>query len=107
MPIPRMSIANTALLVIDVQERLIPTMKDRKRLVNNCAILLEMAHELEMPVIVTEQYVKGLGRTVPEVANAMPNPAARVEKLRFSGLVDMVDAQSRLCETSNVLVCGI
>ncbi|MCA9289903.1 MAG: isochorismatase family protein [Phycisphaerales bacterium] len=107
MPIPRLHVNDTALLVIDVQERLMPPLVDRMRLAGNCAILLRMAAELDLPYVVTEQYVSGLGRTVPEVANAMSDPASRVEKTRFSALVDVVDEQLRQWRTTNVLVCGI
>ncbi|MFM7260708.1 MAG: isochorismatase family protein, partial [bacterium] len=59
MPIPRLSLERTALLVIDVQERLLPTIFDAERVVANCAAALEAARVLGLPAIVTEQYVKG------------------------------------------------
>lgn len=107
MPIPRMTTADTALLVIDMQERLLPTIVDREKLITNCAILLSMAGELRLPAMVTEQYVKGLGRTVDEVAAAMPDPSQRVEKTCFSGLIDLVDERISEWRRPNILVCGI
>ena len=71
MPIPRLRIEDTALLIVDVQERLMPTIADRQRLAANCALLLKMAAELEIPYLVTEQYPHGLGRTVPEIEAAI------------------------------------
>jgi nicotinamidase-related amidase len=107
MPISRLAIDNTVLIVIDVQERLLPTIVDGAKLTANCAALLRMAYELGIPAIVTEQYVKGLGRTVEEVAQAMPNPAARVEKSQFSAIVDVVDEQLTMWGRSSVLVAGL
>ena len=56
------------LLIIDVQTRLMAAMEDRDRVCRNTGILLTAARELHIPVVVTEQYPKGLGPTVPEVA---------------------------------------
>lgn len=107
MPVPRLNAENTVLLVVDVQERLMPVIADRKRLVNNCAVMVRMASELGIPTLLTEQYVKGLGRTVPEIADCMPDPSRRVEKTRFSALVDVIDDQINRWRRSDVLVCGI
>ena len=61
--------ARAALLVIDVQEKLCAAMdQDALRLLTkNAGILLESANELSVPVMFTEQYVKGLGPTLPEL----------------------------------------
>ncbi|MGE5373269.1 MAG: isochorismatase family protein [Solirubrobacterales bacterium] len=56
------------LMVIDLQERLLAAMNDKEKVVKNTNILLAMANRFHIPVIVTEQYPKGLGRTVPEIA---------------------------------------
>lgn len=107
MPLPRLKLDDVAVLVIDVQERLMPTIADRDRLAANCAILLRMANELALPSLVTEQYVQGLGRTVPIVSQAMTNPAARLEKTRFSAAVEMVVDQFRLWRRTTILIGGI
>jgi len=107
MPIPRLDAASTALIVVDVQERLVPTIVDRERLANNCAVLLRMSRVLEIPSIVTEQYVQGLGRTVDTVAEAMPDPSWRIEKTRFSALIDLVDERLQAWRRQTVLLCGI
>lgn len=57
----------TVLLEIDIQERLVPVMKYRNQVVKNTQILLTAAKEMNLPVLATEQYPKGLGRTVPEL----------------------------------------
>jgi nicotinamidase-related amidase len=107
MPIPRLRIEQTALLVIDVQERMEPTIPGWDRMAHNCAVLLRMAAELGIPSLVTEHYPRGLGRTVDIVASAMLDPAARIEKTRFSAMVDLVDEQLRTWRRATVLVCGI
>lgn len=58
---------DTLLMVIDIQERLVPVMKYKDQVINNTNILIKVAKEMGFPVIVTEQYPKGLGRTVAEV----------------------------------------
>ncbi len=73
--------ANSALLIIDIQEKLLPLIRGRSRLVWNARRLIDGAAILEIPVAVTEQYPRGLGATVAELASRLPAPA---EKLRFS-----------------------
>lgn len=107
MPIPRLDARGTALLVIDLQERLLPTIVDRHRVAKNAALLLQMSEVLRMPFLVTEQYPHGLGRTVDVVADAMPDRSRRVEKTRFSAVVDVVDDQLRGWGTQTIIICGV
>lgn len=69
------------LLIVDVQEKLVPLLWQGDRIVANCRKLIEGAKILGVPVSATEQYPKGLGRTVPELARLLAPP---IEKLRFS-----------------------
>ena len=80
-----LSAAASALVVIDIQERLAAVMPARESLVRSTGILLEAAGRLNVPVIVTEQYTKGLGPTVAEVTAKIPEGASRIEKMCFSG----------------------
>ena len=79
-----------ALLVVDVQEKLWAVMDQAERaaMARNLGILIGAAHVLHMPVIVSEQYRKGLGATIPEVEAALaaaPGLALhRLEKMTFS-----------------------
>ncbi|MCP3903300.1 MAG: isochorismatase family protein [Planctomycetes bacterium] len=107
MPIPRLRPDETALLVIDVQDKLVSTIPDRDRLVTNCTILMRMAGELGIPLLITEHYPTGLGRTVSSVNAAMIDPAARIEKTRFSALVDVVDEHLLAWRRPSVLICGL
>lgn len=73
------------LVVIDVQEKLCVAMDDKvlKKLVKNIGILLDGAAELDVPVLVTEQYVKGLGATLPALKEKAAS-APCYEKMAFS-----------------------
>ncbi|MFM1822820.1 MAG: hypothetical protein RI967_1086 [Planctomycetota bacterium] len=107
MPIPRLTLERTALLVIDVQERLLPTIHDGDRVVANCAAALELARVLGIPAIVTEQYVKGLGHSAPAIAAAARDHAPIVEKTRFSALVPEVADFLARHRTDDILIAGV
>ena len=82
MPHPtQMSAADTALLVIDVQEKLMPKIPGSGTLVRDIAFLIDAARVLGIPVQATEQYPRGLGPTLPELARRLPE---RPEKVAFS-----------------------
>ena len=76
--------ADSALVVIDIQERLAAVMPARESVIRAAGILLEAAARLGVPVLVTEQYPRGLGATVPELAAKLPEGATRIEKTTFS-----------------------
>src|SRR5438552_6526033 len=61
--------AQSALVVIDIQEKLLPPIFQREQLVRNSQLLIRLAGILKMPTLLTTQYSKGLGNTVPEVAS--------------------------------------
>jgi nicotinamidase-related amidase len=63
---------STALLVLDLQAKLVPAMFDPQGLIRNARILLRLAQLLQIPRILTAQYVKGLGPVVPEIVQAAP-----------------------------------
>ncbi len=107
MPIPRLKIDDTALLLIDVQERLLPTLADRDRMLNNCSVLLRMADVLDLPVLVTEQNPNGLGRTAAQLRDAFPENTVVIEKTRFSAAVDDVVKALQDRQRSTVLITGI
>ncbi len=80
--------AKASLLLIDVQERLLPAMAGGTAAEARAAILLKAARALDVPVTVSEQYPKGLGRTVPGLRGEIGN-APVFEKLAFSCWRDM------------------
>ncbi len=75
-----------AVAVIDIQERLARVMPDevRERTVRQARILVAGARILGLPVLWTEQYPKGLGPTLKEIASEMPPEAAPLDKVEFS-----------------------
>lgn len=107
MAIARLHPDTTVLIVIDIQEHLVPTIIDRDRLVTNSAIMLRVASELGIPYFVTEQYPKGLGRIVEEIDTAMTDPSRRVEKTSFSAAVEVITDQLATWHRSSVIICGI
>lgn len=74
---------DTLVIVIDIQDRLAGVMKHRESVVANTLHLIELARLTGMPIVVTEQYPKGLGQTVDEIRRALPD-LRPVEKLTFS-----------------------
>ncbi len=107
MPIPRIHPESTALLVIDIQDRLIHTIHDHASMVTRCRALIGAAALLKLPIIVTEQYTKGLGHTVQAIAEVLPAGTPVIEKTSFSALTPAVREQLRERGCTNVLVCGI
>ena len=107
MPLPRLRIEETALLVIDMQEKLLPSIAGSEAVLHNCSVLLSMAAELQIPALVTEHYPQGLGRTVAGITAVMVDPASRIEKTRFSAVVPLVEELLRNWRRTSVLVCGI
>jgi nicotinamidase-related amidase len=73
---------DTVLLIIDIQEKLAVVMKERDRIVKNNLHLIELAKMIGVPVMVTEQYPKGIGTTVAEIREALPLYRP-IEKMTF------------------------
>ena len=78
---------NTCLLVIDLQERLMPAISGNEDLLKRSAALIKGMKLLDVPVMVTQQYTKGLGQTVPQIAEAL-GEFEPIEKVTFSCLAD-------------------
>ena len=101
--------AHPVLVVVDVQERLFNAMDAERRddMVANLKILLGAARRLDVPVLVTEQYPKGLGRTLPELRTLLADTPP-FEKTAFScagadGFVDRL----RTIGADHVILTGI
>lgn len=77
----------SCLLVVDFQERLMPAIHDADRILANGAWLIQIAQRLEVPVLASEQYPKGLGHTVAAIRELLPAEAF-MEKLHFSCAAD-------------------
>ncbi len=92
------------LLVIDVQEKLLQAMKHGQKVVKNTNILLEIVKALGIPVLVTEQYPKGLGKTVPELNI---DDAGAFEKVCFTACTDDVKEKMGQYGRKKVIVTGM
>jgi nicotinamidase-related amidase len=79
---PSLNTDNTVLLLIDFQERLFPVMHDKEKLLGNLLKLVKGIQVLEVPIIITEQYPRGLGPTIPEIKELIPG-IKPVEKVCF------------------------
>ena len=87
---------NTTSLIIDFQERLYPFIYDNEKLTKNVVRLIKGLNALGIKMIVTEQYSKGLGHTIPEIKEAIGD-YKHIEKDTFSccGSVDVCDNLSK------------
>ncbi len=74
---------DSVLVIVDVQDRLAAAMKEKDNVINNCLHLIEIAKMYSIPVLLTEQYPKGLGRTVEAIRKAVSSYEP-FEKLSFS-----------------------
>jgi nicotinamidase-related amidase len=100
-----MSRGDTALLVVDMQEKLVPAIADGPRVVWNVRRLVDAAKALGLAVVGTEQYPQGLGPTLPELAQRLgPLP----EKLTFScGGCGAIFDDLRNRGVHKLLICGV
>jgi nicotinamidase-related amidase len=92
-----------ALVVIDLQEAFRPAVGEFDAVAHNAGVLVQGARELGLPVLVTEQYPKGLGDTVPEVAEHLDGVERRAKTVFSAARADGFDLDGR----DQALVCGI
>jgi len=94
-------------LVIDIQEKLFPHMDQKDELLKRCLILLEGLQVLKVPLLLTEQYPKGLGSTLKQLSAAMARNHP-IEKIAFS-CCDEPSFQNSLDQLSlnTLIICGI
>jgi len=101
---------HSIVVVIDIQARLQPAIDQGGEVVRHAAMLLDAARVLDVPVLVTEQYPKGLGPTVEEIATRLPNGTPIISKLTFSAArnAEFADAMGTLRATgrSQAVICG-
>src|SRR6266581_2328498 len=101
--------AQCALVVIDIQEKLLPPIFQKEQLLRNSQLLIRLAGILKIPTLLTAQYPRGLGNTVPELASLLPETQA-IAKDIFScfGSDVFCSALKRLPGNRNtVILCGM
>lgn len=99
----RIDVNHAVALVIDYQDKLVPAMTDKEQLIHNSCILLEGLQVLGVPVVVTQQYTKGLGMTVPEIQTAA-GTKEYIDKIAFTAYESV---EPQIHEKKFVIVCGI
>ena len=97
-----------ALAVIDIQERLLPAIFEKERLVRNAQLLVRLADILSLPIIVSTQYVKGLGPIIEEIRSLLPQ-VKTVDKLEFGcfGNGEYCSTVAGLANRNTLLLCGV
>src|ERR671925_344216 len=105
MPLDR---ENCALIVVDIQEKLLPPIFERERLLKNSSLLIRLAGILDMPALVTTQYSRGLGQTVPEIRALLPevSPLDKVEFGCFNNQSFCSSVRSLPGQRNTMLLCG-
>ena len=91
---------SSALIIVDVQEKLVSVMPKPHTFINNIVKLLKASNMLKIPVICSEQYPKGLGSTISEIKNNINKNVTFIEKTVFS--VPLKEGLS-----SQYIICGI
>ena len=97
---------NSALLVVDVQGRLVPAIAGWQSLLDQVVWLIRVARTLEIPVMACEQYPQGLGPTHPAVAAELPDGCI-ASKLHFSAVAGACHGLDRPGGPGQLVVCGM
>jgi nicotinamidase-related amidase len=98
-----------ALIVVDIQEKLLPPIFNKEQLIKNSQLLIRLAKILDLPVLVTTQYSKGLGTTVPEIASLLEDVTA-IDKMEFGCFGSeqfRTQLQGLRGDRNTMLVCGM
>ncbi|KAL6766753.1 hypothetical protein ACKKBG_A37210 [Auxenochlorella protothecoides x Auxenochlorella symbiontica] len=104
----RIALGDTALFVCDIQERFREAIQGFPAVVDVSRRMIRAAEVFQIPVIVTEQYPKALGKTVSELTEVLPKDAQVFEKTKFSMLIDEVsEFLTRRDDIKRILIVGI
>jgi nicotinamidase-related amidase len=97
-----------ALIVVDIQEKLLPPICEKERLLNHAQLLVRLAGILEIPVVATTPYARGLGETVADVKSLLPSAAIDKQSFSCFGSDAFCSAMKRLPGQRNtMLLCGM
>ncbi|MEO1236735.1 MAG: hydrolase [Planctomycetota bacterium] len=103
----RLDPERSVVLLIDLQDKLLPVMHEKTTVRRRTARLIEGAAVLDVPVLVTEQYPRGLGKTVKDIADLLQGAVSVSEKTRFSACAEPVTRLLEKFEARSVVVAGI
>ncbi len=96
---------DTVFLVVDFQERLMPAIDRADKVLHNAGLLLRLAGLIKIPVLVTEQYPQGLGVTVPEIKEVLPEHTL-FEKRLFSAFIPELEKKLVELNRPKIVVTG-
>ena len=99
---------DTMALMIDLQEKLVPVIQDYDKLISNAGTLVKGLRALDIPMVVTQQYTKGIGMTVPVLRDIIGEKFSYTDKLTFScvqneEIMEQIKASGR----KNIVIFGI
>ncbi|MBU5334429.1 hydrolase [Anaerocolumna aminovalerica] len=95
-------------MVIDFQEKLIPVIDKKEILLHNTEILIKGLNVLEIPMVITQQYTKGLGMTVELLQNVFGASFQYFNKTTFSCCDDGIILEKiKSYQKKNIIICGI
>jgi len=98
---------DSAGLIIDIQGKLFPHMDQNEALLRKCSILIEGLKVLDIPLLLTEQYPKGLGSTIEEISGLITQETA-IEKIAFSCCDEAAVMQNAILQKRRtIIICGI
>jgi nicotinamidase-related amidase len=103
----RILLNETAAVIIDIQERLLPHMHENQIILQNNLKLIDGLQILSIPTVITQQYTRGLGETVPSIVSKFPE-FRYIEKISFSCIDEPgFKEQVSLLGKPNIILCGI
>ena len=102
----RFTVENSALVVVDIQDKLLARMPRASELVRNAGFLIDAAVLLDVPVRATEQYPKGIGPTTAEIARRLPTPAASKTAFSCCGAGTFLE-ELEMLQRPNVVLVGM
>lgn len=99
---------NSLLVIVDVQQKLMNVMSSSENCLAKVRLLANSLALMEVPIIVTEQYPKGLGPTVDAVKDVLPANTPFIEKSAFSCCgADDFNVRIREADRKNIILCGV
>jgi nicotinamidase-related amidase len=103
-----LSAERCVLLVVDIQEKLLPPIFEKERLLKNAQLLTRLALLLNIPILSTTQYARGLGPIVPEIQSLLEKPSIDKQSFSCFGSDAFCSAVSAIPGQQNtVLLCGM
>lgn len=95
----------SCLLVVDIQGKLVPAVYENEQMINNCRWLIEVAKELQIPILTSEQYPQGLGHTIDSLKAILPSDTV-MEKVYFSCATES-QCRAMIQPYSQVIIIGM